>query len=703
MARKHKIAMPIITASLVAAGSAAAADELALRRVMLSTGGVGYFEYEAKVSGDAALNLEVRLDRVDDIMKSIVVYDDKGGVGAINLPGREPLRETFREMPFRQEALESPVALFNALRGAEVRAVGNREISGRIISVTPDQVSLPNNGGTITRHRVSLMTADGIRQLILEDADALHFKDPRLQMQIETALAALARHGERDRRRLTIHTSGQGERTVRVAYVIEAPLWKTSYRLTLPDANAAETEAKDGALQGWAVLENLSGEAWKDVELTVVSGNPVTFRQALYSTYYVSRPEVPVEIIGRVLPGVDKGAMPTPSVQVSEEKSERRSGGARGLALGLDAMAEAAPTATASFPSPIATMMTKAVAAAPPPPRMADVAAAESKEATTQVVFRYPTPVSVAGGESLLLPIVSRPIPATRIALYQPATHPRHPLASVRLANDGKTGLPPGILTLYERAADGVVSYVGDAQMAAFPAGEERMLSFAVDQKVQIDRSETNAQKLSHAKIIDGALFLTNVDRAVTSYSINGAARENRTVIIEHPRYSGWTLAPVEGDSKPEMTASAYRLRREIPAGKTIHFEVAQERPREERLELVSLDASRIQYYAAAKEFSPDFREAFTKLSNLHASVERAERATSTLEEEQQSIESDQERLRQNITVAPRESDLYKRYLAKLGKTEDRLEALKGEIAKTKAEVAAAQRAMTEYAKGLKL
>ena len=61
--------------------------------------------------------------------------------------------------------------------------------------------------------------------------------------------------------------------------------------------------------QGWAVLENMSGQDWRDVEPTLVSGNPVTFRQALYAAYYVDRPEVPVEVLGRVLPAPDTGAI----------------------------------------------------------------------------------------------------------------------------------------------------------------------------------------------------------------------------------------------------------------------------------------------------------------------------------------------------------------------------------------------------------
>ena len=104
--------------ALSGAALAQGTDDLELRRVLLSTGGVGYFEYEVTLSGNAALSLEVRLDQVNDVLKSIVVYDDQGGIGAISLPGQQPLQEVFRELPFGPDALSSPVALLNALRGA---------------------------------------------------------------------------------------------------------------------------------------------------------------------------------------------------------------------------------------------------------------------------------------------------------------------------------------------------------------------------------------------------------------------------------------------------------------------------------------------------------------------------------------------------------------------------------------------------------
>ena len=138
--RGRPLALGLLCALIVLGliASAWAKDPLPLRRVLLSTGGVGYFEHEAIVDGDVELPLTVRLGQVDDVLKSLVVYDDRGGVGTISLPGREPLEQVFRELPFSRDALESPVALLRALTGAEIRVTGARALEGQILGVTAE-------------------------------------------------------------------------------------------------------------------------------------------------------------------------------------------------------------------------------------------------------------------------------------------------------------------------------------------------------------------------------------------------------------------------------------------------------------------------------------------------------------------------------------------------------------------------------------
>ncbi len=458
----------------------AANHQLILKRIMLFTGGVGYFEHVAVIDGNAELDLVVRLDQVDDVLKSIVVYDDKGGVGAISLPGRAPLKQSFRDLPFDRLALDSPAALLNALQGARVTVVAHRKMQGRIIKVVAETIKLADGGGTVTRHRASLLTTAGVRQFIVEEAETLQFDDATLRQQLDSALRNIAAHRARDKRTLKIALKGTGRRTVRVAYVVAVPLWKATYRMTLDQ----EGGKGKGRLHGWAVLENTTGRDWTDVELSLVSGNQVTFRQALYTSYYVNRPNVPVEVLGRILPRPDTGI-------VGGEMAQKRTGPEFRRKLRKAETLERGAPSGASMIGRMADMAKEMDRRRPPPPaRMAPAAAiAQSTETATQVLFRLPVAVSVKSGHSLVIPIIDRTVPAKRLALYQPGTHASHPLAAVRLTNDGASGLPPGVLTMFERdATSGAVSYVGDAQLRTLPTGEKRLVSFALDQKTQIDR-----------------------------------------------------------------------------------------------------------------------------------------------------------------------------------------------------------------------
>jgi hypothetical protein len=672
----HLILNVVALLGLIAFPTFAFAQELALKRVMLSSGGLGYFEYEATVEGNATLKLTVSLDQVDDVLKSLVVYDDKGGVGGLSLPGREPLAQAFKDLPFDQHSLGSPAELLATLKGAEITVGGGRALAGRVVSVEEETVTLPGDKGTTKRTRVTLFTDRGLQQFILEDAENLQFADAALRAKIGQALLAIQGNRAKDARTLELATRGDGKRTVRVAYIVEAPVWKASYRLTLP----ADAAAPRSALQGWAVVENLSGQDWKDVELTLVSGRPVAFRQALYNAYYVTRPEVPVEVAGRLMPGVDRGgvdadqrakSMPMPASPQYRAQQER---------------SVAAP------------------AAAPPPPPAPIAAGAEpiaASDAATQVVFKFPRAVSVENGRTLSIPIIDRQVPALRLALYQADTAARNPLAAIRLTNDGESGLPPGVITIYERDKAGYVAYVGDARLSGFPTGETRLLAYALDEKIVIERDVAQADQLATGTIANGALRLSRVVRQTTTYRVRGPAKEPRQLIVVQRRLPGWTLS--KPDSKGvELSEGNYRIPFQLPGGdQTQTFEVVQEQTQQQEVRLVESATDQIRVYAQAREFDAKTRDALSRVLQLQQAVAEAQRKVTQVDGERQQIVQEQARLRDNLARVPANSDLQRRYLATLDKQETELEVIAKRRGEAEKGVETAREALRTYVASL--
>jgi hypothetical protein len=71
-------------------------------------------------------------------------------------------------------------------------------------------------------------------------------------------------------------------RKLLLTYVTEAPSWKPSYRIVLRDDGKVDLEA-------WAIVDNTSGEDWKDVQLGVGSSSALSFRFDLHSVRSVAR------------------------------------------------------------------------------------------------------------------------------------------------------------------------------------------------------------------------------------------------------------------------------------------------------------------------------------------------------------------------------------------------------------------------------
>lgn len=216
---------------------------------------------------------------------------------------------------------------------------------------------------------------------------------------------------------------------------------------------------------------------------TLLSGNPVTFRQALFESYYVKRPSVPVEVAGRILPLPDRGVI---------------------------AAETAARDAAAPLPAPLQKSLAarsagEAMPALPPSASTpAQIEPAQAAESVTQTAFTLPYRVSVAAGQSLAVPILDRELPAQHIDLYQPAADQRHPLAAAALVNDGETGLPPGVLTLLR---------IGEQRRVCRNTGDLRS-----NQRVRV---ETKCCSSSLAASTSPPAFAMVVERAVIVASVS--------------------------------------------------------------------------------------------------------------------------------------------------------------------------------------
>lgn len=690
--RLNKLRLPLLASAtlIVMSLPAAHAAELPLTRVVLSSSGLAQFTHSGPVTAGAAVDLSVRLDQVDDVLKSMTVFDREGAIGAVSLAGKTPLAELFRDLPFGPDALNSPTALLNALVGSEVEIAGQVNARGRVFRVEEEKVALPNNGGTTARHRLTLMTEKGIVQALLEDVTALRFTDRQAQAQIERALVGLAENRAKERRKLAINFLGQGTRNVAVSYVVAAPIWKTTYRLVLP---------KDGGkarLQGWAVLENLTGGDWTNVDLVLVSGNPVALRQPLYTAFFSERPEVPVTAATRLVPRTD---------DAEAKPGGPRAAGHEQAALRKRSLAVPSPPQLAQmqrgFAPSVAAPMPEA--AAEPRDLLAAVAeAAAAEEAATQLLYRFPAKLSLATGHTMMVPFIDREVTANRTWLYQPETSERRPLAAVRVRNDGESGLPPGIVTAFEPSADGAVNFVGDAQLPLLSKGMFKFVTFALDTKTDIRREDKGVRRTMLGKAVNGQLTLTIRSRRTINYEVTPPPDEDREIVVEEERVGGWM--PAADAKNVEETPTRFRYTIAAPKGKTTTGALVLDRTDHETVVLTDLGPEDI--FARIRGLdneSPALKATVDKLAAIVGEINRARVEKAQLENERKAITQDQDRIRRNLQSVGAGSDLGRRYLDTLKTQEDRLaEIVRWETA-LDSDIEAKRKAAAEVARQLVL
>ncbi len=665
-----RVAAMLLAATALATPAHAA--DLVLKRVMLSSAGVGYFEYEAAVDGPATLGLDVPLDQVDDVLKSLVVFDDAGGVGGIDLPGRDETHAAFGDVPFGQDSLASPLAFLNSLQGVEVSVTGPRPMTGRILhaDVVQDTPAQPN-GPASARTRVSLLTVDGLKQFVLEDSEAVQVDDPALRERIARALAAARRETPQDARHITIHATGPGQRILRVGYVAAAPLWKASYRLVLPAAGA--DPAPKARLQGWATLENTTGAAWSGITLSVQYGNPVTFHQAIYRSYFVSRPDVPVEVLGRLLPDIDRRAR---------------------LAMD-DIPAPPPPPAPPSVNRPAPLMAPKAQA---PTGGMAPPAeAAAVAETTEETVFTASSPVTLAAGHSASVPILDRAFPASRVALV--TENQSHPLAAIRLANDSASSLPAGVLTLYDTTAN--APYAGDARLGGVPAGESRLMSYAQDLRTTTEWQRDEEVTVAGLTAASGVLTVDERTRSLVHVTLTGPALEPRHVLLELPKPVGGMIA--DGFPRPtEETASAWRFAADLAPGEVKRLTLAVDRHDQQTITILD-DADAVAAVLDLHGATDAARAALRRITDLRAQEAARTADRDALTTQQEAVDTDEQRVRSNLAAVSTGDAIRTRLLRQLDSDETRHGQLDAAINTANTAVTAAHAALVTAVSSLRL
>ena len=621
-------------------GVAGAGEQLPLSKVVLFTSGVGYFQREGNVSGNTDLDLYFKTKDINDLLKSLIIQDlDGGQVTEVTYSSRDPLTRTLQSFAIDLTGNPGLAQILAQVRGEEVELLTSQRITGTVVGVEAKSIS-EHTAATF----LNLLTDEGIRSIDLAEVRSLSFLNPQLQSELDKALSVLAENRSAEKRRVTVCFLGKGRRRVRVGYLLETPLWKTSYRLVLD-------EGQEHFLQGWAIVENTTDEDWRDVSLSLVSGRPISFIMDLYRPLYVPRPTVEMELYSSIVPqryeeDLDLAAEPSEAPMLKEQISESR----------------AVPMMEPSYGAEESIMMDELDL------RQGVATAAQAMEAGNFFRYLIQHPVTIPRQESAMLPIVNQNVEGRRISIYNQSVQAKHPLHGLKLKNTTGFDLMGGPLTVFEQG-----SYAGDAWIDTLPAGAERLISFAIDLDTEVAVSSRSVpETLLSVRIVKGSLISTLSLRAESVYKIKNSDDRSRSVMVEHPLNPDWDLvSPVKAE---ETTRSTYRFLVKVAPGKVEDLLVALERQIDRSILLTNLNNDQIIYFISARSVDRRVRRALEDLAERKSSLTRTVNQRKEEERKVNSIHREQSRIRENMARLEKTSDLYKRYVSLLDEQEDLLE-----------------------------
>ena len=655
------------------------AAEMNVRNVVLYKHGVGYFERAGELGPGESARLDFKASEMNDVLKSLTV-DVKGGAGVTGLryDSSEPLSAKLSQMPVKLEAQQPLSALIDQLRGAqlEMKSAANT-VSGAIISAR----LIAGSREQQEREQVTLLLDSGdLRTFEIAPGTAIRFPDPKLQLLLKDYLTAVTQARSTDKRSVYIDSSDAGRRNVVASYMIPSPVWKSSYRLIF-------AQTGEPTLEGWAIVDNTTGEDWTNVQLALVSGRPISFISRLYEPRYVQRPEADLADVGANAPVLFSGAMmggggmagmagyaPAPA-QAKARQQVFQNRGAMQQQVGRD-MSERLANAES-------VMVTDMAASAAPSTLQAT---SEGRELGDLFEYRFGKPVTVKRNESAMLPFLQQKLEARKLLIYTDMSS-QHPMNAAELTNSTGKTLDGGPITVYDQA-----SYAGEALVETVKSGDRRLIGYGIDIGTRITTAiDSSMQAVREFHLRRGVLTTKAAVIETRTFTIRNVDNRPKTLIVEQPIRQGYKVV----NQKPTaVTASKNRFEVKLAAAATEKFVLQEERLDQQSYMVTNLNPDFLVSFIQNKTLTPEGRKELETILERKRLIAGMESDLHLAETETAEITKDQDRIRQNLGSLNRvagQEDQVNRYARQLATQESQLATLRDRSSDLRRKKAAAE------------
>ena len=671
--------------------------DLPVRKVVLYKNGVGYFEHAGSVNGNQRVAIDFTSPQLNDVLQSLTVLDEGGGrIAGVNYNSTTPLAEQLKSLSLGMTDDPTSTELFQALRGQRVEVTGapGGTITGRLMAIETrtEKTNGGDNATTIDKYYLTLVAGSGaVRVIELTPALSVRPLDANLQGQLDRYLQLLSTTHSTGLRHLTLDALGAGQRQLRVSYISEVPVWKSTYRLVFP-----RTPNGNATMQGWAVVDNTVGADWDNVQLSLVAGAPQSFIQPLSQPIYTRRVEIPISTEAQLTPQTHEAgeqnrnfaALASLGLGVSSSLPNRpKKQNAPSPSVAADALAvqtDSNVVSTLISSEEISSIATKNSADLARPgqspsgssvDRVSD--AIKEGDVTTSAFddfFEYAltAPVTIHKNESAMVPILQQELPAVHVTLW--SEKEPTPLRAVWLENKSKLTLDSGSFSIFESG-----EFAGEGLLDPIHPGERRLLSYAADQAVRVKVSARNGERtLHHVQIRKGSVIETYMDVDAKTYSAINSGDLDRDVLIEQPRHTNdWTL---DGDLKAaETSPNIYRFKLPVAAHTTAKLEVRERGPEKTAVYLNAYNNQSVYLLDLVKRV-PEALDKLKPVIDAEDALADLDRRINESKQIEATAAADEARDRENLT-ALKGNDAAKRFVDELNRAEDLLQATRKQTA----------------------
>jgi len=628
--------------------------QLNLRKVALFKNGVGYFELRGSVQAGTGVKLHFKRKQMNDLLKSLTVLDlSEGQVSSIVYDSTKTAVQQLSDYAFDLQKGDGLPQVLEQLQGSKIELnTGSTTITGIIVGVEKrismgDEIKIPF-------FYLSIIDSNGqLRSFDTNEIAEVKFLDQRLNQDLKQYLAILFQKHRKDEKTIIITPTGKGRKELLVSYVTETPVWKATYRIVIPE----DKKGVKPFLQGWAIVDNVSGEDWKNVQLCLVSGLPISFIQDLYDPQFKKRPVIKTGKEAPVAPVIPEAGMPTERMRVAASpmaKPEQK----RMKSFAIDKEKEEMRFEEGNLDDKMRELKADAV----------------TREVGEMFEYRIDHPVTIERNRSALVPIVAKEIEGQIIDLYNKKVRANNPLAAVRLKNSTGLTLEGGPLTVLQGG-----SYAGEALVKTLKPDEQRYITYAVDLGLHVNtKTGSKSEQVDRVVINRGIIRMHRGIIETKTYNLDNKNTRPKTVVIEHPYHANWKLLNKE---KPiEITENFLRFEVEAPGLEITKFIVREMRDSWESIMASNLTPDDIIIFAQKRYFSENTQKQLEEIVALKAEIVTIDRDLKTLKKDRNQIFKDQQRLRENLRglrQTVEEKNLRSRYIKQLDQQETRLEKLR--------------------------